>query len=264
VDPRVSSFTEEQNTEFDREFHTQEELKCKFSLLCRESGPFKVLDLGGGNGLFADQLLARFPKSSVTILDISSLLLAKNKPSYRKELIHGSIECMANILVGRRFDYITMNWVLHHLVGNSYTACRKNCLETLMRCKLLLEPNGMLVVAENMFDGYMGSNLPSRLIYTLTAIRWPWFVRLTKHFFNTAGVGVYFQSRWAWHQMFAEAGYDVIVFQQGLLWWWLVHSLRGLMFHLLFIKSVSQGHFFLKPKNGQSIMTPNRHSTEAE
>jgi ubiquinone/menaquinone biosynthesis C-methylase UbiE len=241
--------SEEQNAAFDREFHSRQELECKFSLLGRDTGAFKVLDLGGGNGLFADQVLARFPKSSVTVLDISSLLLAKNKSSHRKELIHGSIECMANILVERRFDYITMNWVLHHLVGNSYSACRENCLETLERCKGLLEPNGVLVIAENMFDGYLGSNLPSHLIYALTVIRWPWFVRLAKRFFNTAGVGVCFQSRWAWHKIFAEAGYDLIVFQEGLFWWWLAHSLRGLMFHFLFIKSVSHGHFFLKPKH---------------
>ena len=250
IHPRVEFLllSEEQNAAFDTEFHSREELASKFLSFGEENRPFNVLDLGGGNGIFADQLLARFPNSSVTILDISSLLLASNKPSERKELVHGSIESITDILVGRTFDYIAVNWVFHHLVGSRYRTCRKNCLDTLLRCKELLKPNGMLVVAENMFDGYLGSNLPSRLIYAITRIRWPWFVRLAKRFFNTAGVGVCFQSQRAWQHIFAQAGFEVVVFQPGLRWWWLDRSLRGVMFHLLFIKSVSHGHFFLKPK----------------
>lgn len=251
---------EKQNAAFDTEFHSREELETKLLLLEEliEDRPFNVLDLGGGNGSFADQLLVRFPKSSVTILDISLLLLANNSPSDRKELIHGSIECMPDILAGRTFDCITVNWVFHHLVGNSYCACWKNCLDTLMQCKELLKPNGMLVVAENMFDGYLSSNLPSHLIYAITAVRWPWFVCLAKRFFNTAGVGVCFQSQRAWQHMFAQAGFDVVAFQQGLVWGG--RSFRAMAMHLLFLKSVSQGHFFLK--NNDTSSPPSIHGRE--
>src|SRR5262249_20328278 len=128
---------ETQNAAFDMECHTLEELEKKFTFLdeLNENRPFKLLDLGGGNGLFADQLLARFSKSSVTIVDISSALLTKNNLSNRKELIHGSIENISEIFAGCKFDYITMNWVLHHLVGNSYRLCQENQLNTLIRCK---------------------------------------------------------------------------------------------------------------------------------
>lgn len=242
---------ETQNAAFDTEFLTREELEMKFNQLRHLSNLqtdqiFSVLDLGGGNGLFVDELLERFPKSTVTILDISELLLAKNVPSERKKLIHGSIECMAEILAGHKFDYITVNWVFHHLVGNSYRKCRKHCLNTLRQCKELLMPNGTLIVAENMFDGYLQSNLPSHIIYAITTIKWPWFVRWVKRFFNTAGVGVCFQSQKAWQQMFAQAGFDVVVFQRGLVWGWLGRSVRGMAIHLLFVKAVSHGHFFLR------------------
>ena len=238
---------EQQNAAFDTEFHAAEELEAKFLLLERlsEGKPFEILDLGGGNGLFVDQLLARFPNSHATILDVSASLLAKNSPSDRKQLIHSSIELIPDILAGRRFDYITLNWVLHHLVGNSYRACGENCLNTLIQCRERLKPNGLLIVTENMFDGYLGSNLAAYIIYAITATRWPWFVRFAGRFFNTAGVGVCFRSRRAWRQMFAQAGFDVVAFQQGLVWWWLRRSLRGIAFHLLFVKSVSHGHFFL-------------------
>ena len=245
---------EDQTAAFDTEFHAREELETKFLLLeeSSEDKPFTVLDLGGGNGLFVDQLLARFPKSSATIVDISASLLATNRPSDRKELIHGSIEYIPDLLAGRKFDYITGNWVFHHLIGNSYRTCWNNCLGTLMQCKELLKPNGMLIVAENMFDGYLGSNLPSHLIYAITSIRWPWFVRLAKRFFNTAGVGVCFQSQRAWQHMFAQAGFDVVPFHRGLEWGG--RSFR-LAIHLLFLRSVLNGHFFLTRRTEGQIYT---------
>jgi hypothetical protein len=62
----------------------------------------------------------------------------------------------------------------------------------LVRCKNLLKPNGMVIIAENMFDSYLRSNLASHVIYGITATKWRWFVKWTNHFFNTAGVGVCF------------------------------------------------------------------------
>jgi ubiquinone/menaquinone biosynthesis C-methylase UbiE len=245
---------EEQSATFDAEYHSRPELDNKFLIFENffNDRAFTVLDLGGGNGIFIDHMLDRFPLGSATILDSSSLLLNKNRPSDRKELIHGSIEHVSEILRGRTFDCITVNWVLHHLVGNTYRACRENCLKTLIQCRELLKPNGMLIVAENMFDGYVGTNIPSHLIYALTALRRPWCVSLTKRFFNTAGTGVCFQSQGAWQYIFALAGFDVAAFQRGLEWWWLERTFRrkdfrNMAVHLLFVKSVSHGHFFLRP-----------------
>jgi trans-aconitate methyltransferase len=238
--------SEKQSVAFDTEFHSQEELDSKFLLLKEfvKDRHFNVLDLGGGNGFFADRLLEHFPNSAMTMLGTSSDLLAKNQPSDRKELIHGSIEYMTDIFPGRTFDCITVNWVFHHLVGNSYRACWNHCLDTLTKRKELLKPNGLVIVAENMFDGYLGANLPSHLIYAITSTAWPWFVRLASRFFNTAGVGVCFQSHRAWRHMFAEAEFEVIAFHRGPVWWWLGRSFRGILVHMLFVKSISHGHFF--------------------
>jgi ubiquinone/menaquinone biosynthesis C-methylase UbiE len=81
-------------------------------------------------------LLARFPNSTVTILDISTALLARNNPSNRKELVHGSIEKITNLLAGRTFDYITVNWVLHHLAGDNYRTSLNNCRRCLYAAKI--------------------------------------------------------------------------------------------------------------------------------
>src|SRR5260370_34829005 len=112
-----------------------------------------------------------------------------------------------------------------------------------MRCKELLKTNGMLIVTENMFEGYLGSNVASHLIYTITATRWPWFVRLAERFFNTAGVGVCFQSQRALDHMFAQTGFNIATFQRGLGMWWLRPSFLRVMYPLLFGKSVAHCDF---------------------
>jgi 16S rRNA G1207 methylase RsmC len=55
-------------------------------------GHFNFIDIGGGDGLFADKVLARFPNSHGTVLDNSQLLLKKNIPSSRKNIIFNSAE----------------------------------------------------------------------------------------------------------------------------------------------------------------------------
>lgn len=246
---------ETQTAVFNTDFHDVEELDEKFTRLCRLNNlkgdeTFTVLDLGGGNGVFADAILARFSKSTVTVIDISSMLLSQNTPSNRKEICHGSIENISEIFAGQKFDYITANWVLHHLVGDSYQSCRENCIDTLRKCRELLKPWGMLIIAEHMFEGYLGSNLPSYLTYSISSIRWRWIVYLTQRFFNTASIGVCFQSKRAWEHIFVKAGFEVVTFQQGISWWWHGdgYALRWMAPHLLFVKAVSHGHFFLKPK----------------
>src|SRR5689334_6317063 len=54
------------------------------------TGEFSVLDVGGGNGLFADRILTNFPRARVTVLDTSEMLLSRNRPLPNKEIKCGS------------------------------------------------------------------------------------------------------------------------------------------------------------------------------
>ncbi len=57
---------EEQNAAFDEEYHSAAELRSKVELLRKQfgnDGPRSIPDLGGGNGIFLDALLAEFPKA---------------------------------------------------------------------------------------------------------------------------------------------------------------------------------------------------------
>lgn len=170
------TLSETQNEAFDSEYHSEAEIKAKVATLRRLllGGPRSMLDLGGGNGAFLDEMLAAFPAARGTNLDISELLLSKNKLHPRKRLVHGSIGNMAELFRGEKFDVITINWVLHHLVGPTYRSCGQNRRATLEACRALLNPGGVIVVAENMFDGPDGANLTSWLIYQITSVRHPW------------------------------------------------------------------------------------------
>lgn len=237
--------SEDQNVAFDVEYHKPHELERKLGILHRDfgpDGPRTILDIGGGNGTFADKMLLGFPKAEITVLDISAYLLSRNVSNPRKHLVEGSIENIEKLKT--HFDLITANWLLHHLVGNSYAECRRNVLETLRLAAGVLTPGGKIVVAENFFDGYFGTNLPSHLIWTITSIRAPWFSRIAIRFFNTAGVGVWFQSEPAWRDIFAKAGLVVTDFWREPAW--PVSWKKRLAFAVLGLKPYGKMHFFLE------------------
>lgn len=238
---------EGQNEDFDTEYHSAEELRRKVELIsCHlPNGPRHILDIGGGNGNFIDRLLDTFPEANGVNLDISRVLLSRNMPHPRKELLCASVEQADALLDGRRFDVITLNWLLHHLVGPDYGTCNANCMATLRLCTGLLAPGGIIIVAENMFDGFWKTNVPSRVIYEITRIREPHFAAAARRYFNTSGVGVCFRCEHDWRRLFAESGLSTLDHYYGRQW---SYDLRNrLMRAALFIASQRHGHFFLKP-----------------
>jgi ubiquinone/menaquinone biosynthesis C-methylase UbiE len=238
--------SDSQTTTFDEDYHSPEELNAKFAHLQSLTGdrPISILDIGGGNGRFLDSILNRFPNAEGTVLDVSAVLLSRNAPHPRKALLDASVEALPEILNGKRFDIITMNWLLHHLVGPTYPLCAANCIGLLEKCRGLLKPDGVLIVTENMFDGFGGTNLPSWVIYNITRVRQPWFVRLSGKFFNTAGVGVCFRSQGAWTRLFRQAGFRSTLEEVGHRW--KLSAKSRLLFGLLGIRDVSHRHFYLR------------------
>jgi hypothetical protein len=238
---------ESQNEAFDFEYHSEVELKGKLAFI-REvfpNGPPRILDIGGGNGKFMDRLLAEFPQSEGYLIDISQNLLDKNQPNPKKHLIHGSFEDLPTLLPGKTFDLITINWVLHHLVGPSYRLSVENVRQALAMTSRMLSDKGVLLVAENEYQGLLESNVPSHVIYNITRIRNAAFVGLTRRYFNTAGVGVCFQSKRGWFNIFKRSGLRVDFYMQNSRW---KHGLKKrLMFLFLFLRVQRHGHFGLRP-----------------
>jgi hypothetical protein len=213
----IKQLSDDQLATFDVEYVTEP----LWALLVRQidaafpDGEFSFLDIGGGNGVFADRLLAAYPRARGTVLDNSRLLLDRNKADPRKTLLELSAEHLDRI--GQRYDMVFFNWVLHHLVGDGYRASVAHVDDTLRKAAALLTPRGRISIFENMYDGLLVDNAPSRIIFGLTSSRAiaPVIRRLGA---NTASLGVCFQSKASWQRILRRVGAQAIDYGEDGRW----------------------------------------------
>lgn len=205
-------------------------------------GEFEFLDIGGGNGLFADRLLNTFHNSRGVLLDNSQYLLNRNLLHKRKLLICETVENILNVFTDRKFDLIFLNWLLHHLVGSSYEESRGNITKALIAARSLLKPGGYISIFENMYDGILVDNLPGQLIYKLTSLQTiaPLMRALGA---NTAGCGVCFLSKRKWEETILSAGIKIVNYTDDDRWEIpLAHKI------FLHVGPVRVGHFWCSPE----------------
>ncbi|MCX7114021.1 MAG: class I SAM-dependent methyltransferase [Proteobacteria bacterium] len=203
------------------------------------AGKFTFLDLGGGNGRFADRVLAAYPNSKGTVLDSSEVLISRNQPSERKTVILDSVENFGRI--DARYDIVFLHWLLHHVVSDSYAHTRRNQIWTLNAAGEHLTAGGRISVFENLYDGLLIDNLPGRIIYRMTSSRA--LSGLTRRLgANTAGVGVCFLSKKEWLSSFREAGLQVIDYAEPDTWSWSLPLSRTVCLN---IQRRYAGHFWL-------------------
>ena len=202
-------------------------------------GRFRFLDVGGGNGSFADGLLSRFPASHGVLIDNAEVLIARNAPHPRKTIICQSCESMEPHLGGSTFDLINVNFLLHHLVSDSYERTRRAQTNMLAAAARMLSPRGRISVFETLYDGLVLDGAPSWLIYQFTASRI--LAPVTRRMgANTAGCGVCFLSEAQWRESFRSLRFDVAWFRRYERRPF--NPLRQLALH---IRSRGVGHFWL-------------------
>lgn len=200
----------EQTKSFDTEYiDTQmfERLTEQIESMYPTDQPFNMLDVGGGNGLYADKILSRYPDSRVTLIEPEQSLIEKNRPHYNKTL---RCSLFQDLNFETTFDIVQFNWVLHHFIGDSYGRSHELQKSALQTAHDNLSQNGIVVIFENFYEGNLVSNLPGALIYQLTASKL--LAPITKKLgANTSGVGVCFNSRTRWHDMLLETGFKEIL-----------------------------------------------------
>ena len=242
----VARLDESQNEAFDYEYQSEVELLHKIAYLRQQfpEGVKHFLDLGGGNGKFMDRLLEEFPGSKGHIVDVSQHLLDLNAPNPNKTLINCAFEELDTLDLGFKFDVITINFVLHHLVGETYAESLRNVERALAIASRKLAPNGVIYVAENEYQGLLETNIPSHVIFFITKIQNPLFVKFARRYFNTAGVGVCFQSQKSWTKIFTAAKFRIDDYFMYSRW---KHGLKKhIMFLALFLRTQRHGHFALR------------------
>jgi hypothetical protein len=216
-------------------------------------GEFTFLDLGGGNGMFADRMLAAYPRAKGTVLDNSEVLVSRNQPNERKTVILDSVENVAKL--GTEYDIIFLNWLLHHVVGDSYAQTRRNQLWTLCTVHTLLTERGRVSVFENLYEGLLIENLPGWIIYELTSNRA--ITGITRGLgANTAGVGVCFLSKNQWLSTMQDARLKVLRCTEPDAWTWSLPLVWKICLH---IRRRFVGHFWLgamKSPSGNGPSSP--------
>ncbi len=201
------------------------------------NGDFSFLDVGGGNGVFTDRLLDYYPKSKGTILDNAQVLLAKNQINPRKTIICESVENLSS--VENKYDLIFFNWLLHHLIGNSYSETRKNMSTAINAVIPLLTPCGRISIFENMYNGLIIDGLPGRLIFALTSSKLiAGFIK--KMGANTAGIGVCFLSQKQWVKTISKIGLKLLEYTDDEKW-----TVPVKLQVFLHVGNVRFGHFWL-------------------
>jgi O-methyltransferase len=205
---------------------------------------FSFVDVGGGNGLFADRVLGTYPEVTGTVLDSSELLLSKNAPSIRKKVICANLNELSKYCP--KVDIIFCHWVLHHLVRTgSYGTTRGNIALAVALMRQMLTAHGRISVFENNYNGYIDA-LPGRLVFMLSSshILVPILKQLSV---NTAGVGVCFLSRREWTRVFKENGLQVLDYYASPDWHLPMYHKMALL-----IRSVEDAHYWLAPSQNPS------------
>ena len=204
------------------------------------AGKFTFLDIGGGNGVFTDRILNHYPQAEAVLLDNASNLIEINTRHPRKTIITDSVENLENYLNSYIIDVVFINWVLHHLVSDSYNKTRSNMENTLAIIKWNKHVK-YLAVFENMYNGIIFDSLPSKLIYHITSLQ---SIKLLakKMGANTAGVGVSFLSKKMWVELFStifgEENLSRVDFH-----FWEVPLVRKIFLH---IKNIHMSLFWIK------------------
>jgi SAM-dependent methyltransferase len=205
----LDKLSQEQVALYDAEFVDERGMEIICSAIDRHfpDGRFSFLDVGGGNGIFADRILDRYPSARGTVIDSSELMISKNAARPRKEaIVCDAAEVAAR---GELFDLIFCNLVLHHLVTTgSYRRTRENVERVLAGLAGCLSESGCISVYELEFNGLI-DDFPGHAIFALTSskVLAPVVKRLGG---NTAGVGACFRSHRAWTKLFYGVGLDLI------------------------------------------------------
>ncbi|HAS63083.1 MAG TPA: methyltransferase [Vibrio sp.] len=168
--------------------------------------PFKLMDVGGGNGKYVDKVLHRFANASAILVEPEHSLAEKNRPDLRKQVLQSTFQSVA---LPSQLQAVQFNWVLHHFVTEGYQNTCRVQQQALRDAYNALAPGGIVLIFENFYEGALLEDLPSQLIFHLTSSKAlaPMTEKLGA---NTAGVGVCFHSAYFWRQQLAQVGFNNI------------------------------------------------------
>ncbi|MDR3597465.1 class I SAM-dependent methyltransferase [Clostridium sp.] len=92
----------------------------------------KILDLGAGTGIFSEYILKKYPKASLTLIDISEKMLEISKLRFKNENnIKYIFEDYLSYDFNEKYDIIISSLSIHHLIDEEKFKLFKKCYSLL-------------------------------------------------------------------------------------------------------------------------------------
>ncbi|BEL06635.1 hypothetical protein Q0Z83_048260 [Actinoplanes sichuanensis] len=106
--------------------------------------PRRILDLGGGPGVFAERMAARWPGADVAMIDLDPVLLALAHVAAGDRIrVHRGDLAAARALPDGPYDLLTIVMTIHYLAPEQALALYR-------AARSVLRPGGLLIVADLM------------------------------------------------------------------------------------------------------------------
>ncbi|MEM1113371.1 MAG: class I SAM-dependent methyltransferase, partial [Pseudomonadota bacterium] len=166
-----NTLAESQTEAFDTEYVREEyfiTICAALDSILNVDSPLRIADFGGGAGYFVDRLVSYYPNAFVYNIDLSETLIGRNKENPRKELVLGSF---LDFEPHEKLDIVCLNWVIHHMVGDTLDETRDLQQRALAQAAACLKPGGLLLIFENIISGAISDQISSGLLFWGTSSR---------------------------------------------------------------------------------------------
>jgi 2-polyprenyl-3-methyl-5-hydroxy-6-metoxy-1,4-benzoquinol methylase len=166
------------------------------------------LDIGGGSGIFSSFLKRNCSEIEVTLIDPSLKMLEKNcDKTFIK--YQGQLPDKLNIPHGKKYNFILIKEVLHHVTGKSIKESKAFAIESLQNTKNLMEDDGYLMIHELFYESYIYAPLSRTCIFYLLNLQNAFhFKILPKEFL--LGLSACFYTRTELELFFRNCGFVIV------------------------------------------------------
>lgn len=196
----------------------------------------KILDVGCGDGKFAERMSSNLEGVSVTAIDPSTELLDKiSDPRITK--IRG--ELPGNFVLDSKFDFIHLTDVLHHVTGSSIDSSRELVEESIRNLKSSLNDDGFLLVKDLFMESHFITSFTRSVVFHLLLLQNKVGIRVVPSSEFLLGLSVCFYTRSELKQIFSSCGLRIVDYREDF-------KKIGLRERLAFISNWGRMTFFLK------------------
>jgi ubiquinone/menaquinone biosynthesis C-methylase UbiE len=185
-----------------------------------------LLDIGGASGTFASFVKDCCSDIDVTVVDPSRVFLDLTTDT-RIHKIEGRLPNQLNLDHKLKFDYVTVQYVFHHIVGPTIDSSKNLFQQSLCSINDHLKRGGYLLIRECFYESYKLPTLTRSFIFYVCKLQNLLQVTIPGRDFKQ-GLEVCFYTREELMQALNQSGFTVVKTKE-------VPSLNNLKKKLLFL-----------------------------